>query len=118
MKTIALGHLQFLLLNSDIKFQLDIYTLEQHSIRVKINEINPLRKRYEVEHSLANQPKLVDVSLTKLDENYLEGQFGKLGKFLLQAKPFRLDLFSNDQLVMSTNSKNLFHFEHYRNKSE
>ncbi len=62
MKTIKNGHLQFLLVNtekSSVNFQLDIFTLEQNSLRVKINEINPLRKRFEVEHSLVNEPTLV-----------------------------------------------------------
>ncbi len=62
MKTITNGHLQFSLSNtlkSHVKFQLDLFTLEQNSLRVKINEINPLRKRYEVENVLVEEPKLV-----------------------------------------------------------
>jgi hypothetical protein len=62
MKTITNGHLQFLLRNTlkpHVKFQLDLYTLEHNSLRVKINEINPLRKRYEVEYVLVGEPKLV-----------------------------------------------------------
>lgn len=61
MNKIKTGHLQFLLINtrkSYVKLQLDIFTLEQNSLRVKINEINPLRKRYEVEYSLVGEPKL------------------------------------------------------------
>jgi hypothetical protein len=56
------GHLYFRLLNTQkphVKLRLDIFTLEHNSLRVKINEINPLRKRYEVEHSLVGEPKLV-----------------------------------------------------------
>ena len=63
MKKVKTGHLQFVLSNteqSNVKFQLDIYTLEQNSLRVKINEINPIRKRYQVEHSLVGEPKLVE----------------------------------------------------------
>jgi hypothetical protein len=62
MKTINNGHLQFSLhntLKSHVKFQLDLYTLEHNSLRVKINEINPLRKRYEVQSVLVGEPKLV-----------------------------------------------------------
>jgi hypothetical protein len=56
------GHLQFRLVNTlfeQSKLQLDIYTLEHRSIRVKINEINPLRQRYEVKDSLVTEPKRV-----------------------------------------------------------
>ncbi|CAF0994522.1 unnamed protein product [Adineta steineri] len=119
MKTIQSGHLQFILhntLKSPIKFQLDIFTLEHNSLRVKINERNPIRKRYEVEHALVGEPKLVDVKLTNLDGKQVEGSFGKSAKFLLNAKPFRLDLFTNGIFVMSVNSKNMFNFEHYRTK--
>ena len=62
MTTVKPGHLQFLMLNNEkpqVKFQLDIFTLEQNSVRVKINEINPLRKRFQVEHSLVGEPKLI-----------------------------------------------------------
>ncbi|CAF1002078.1 unnamed protein product [Adineta steineri] len=119
MKTITNGHLQFSLLNtlkSHVKLQLDLYTLQHNSLRVKINEINPVRKRYEVERVLVSEPKLVNVNITKSDNNQIEGRFDKTARFILNAKPFRLDLFTNDIFVMSVNSKNMFNFEHYRKK--
>jgi hypothetical protein len=54
--------------------------------------------------------------IKKLDGNQIEGRFGKTARFVLNAKPFRLDLFTNDIFVMSVNSKNMFNFEHYRKK--
>ena len=62
MKVINSGHLQFVLFNtlkSHVKFQLDLYTLEHDTLRVKINEINSLRKRYEVEYVLVDELKVV-----------------------------------------------------------
>jgi hypothetical protein len=56
------------------------------------------------------------VTVTKSDNGQIEGRFGKTAKFILNAKPFRLDLFTNDIFVMSVNSKNMFNFEHYRKK--
>lgn len=56
------GHLQFKLINSlvqEAEFQLDIFTLDHRTLRVKINEKNPLKKRYEVKESLIGEPKLV-----------------------------------------------------------
>lgn len=47
-------------LKSHVKFKLDIFTLEHNSLRVKINERNPIRKRYEVQDSLVGEPKLVE----------------------------------------------------------
>jgi hypothetical protein len=59
---------------------------------------------------------LFSVDITKTDNNQIEGRFGPTARFVLNAKPFRLDLFTNDQFVMSMNSKNMFNFEHYRKK--
>ena len=62
MKQVEDGHLQFSLHNTDQSsglLALDIYTLEHRSLRVKINENNPLRKRYEVQHALVGEPKRV-----------------------------------------------------------
>lgn len=63
MKKVSNGHIQFVLLNTlkpQVKLQLDLYALEHNTLRVKINEINPLRKRYEVENALVNEPKIVE----------------------------------------------------------
>ncbi|CAF0776287.1 unnamed protein product [Rotaria sordida] len=120
-KIIKNGHLRFLLLNtlkSHIKFKLEIFTLEHNSLRIKINELNPIRKRYEVKYSLVGELKLVNMNITKSDEKQIEVNFGERTKFLLNAKPFRLDLFTNDIFVMSVNSNNMFNFEYYRKKPE
>lgn len=56
------GHLKFQLINSQaehVQLQLDIFTLEHRTLRVKINEVNPLRKRYEVKDTLVGEPKPV-----------------------------------------------------------
>lgn len=63
MKTVGKGHLQFRLVNTlktHVKLQLDLFTLEENSLRMKINEVDPIRKRYEVEHVLVSEPKLVE----------------------------------------------------------
>lgn len=37
----------------------ELYSLDDNMFRVKINEKNPLRRRYEVEGSLVGDPKLI-----------------------------------------------------------
>jgi mannosyl-oligosaccharide alpha-1,3-glucosidase len=37
-------------------------------------------------------------------------------KVVLNYKPFRVDVYSNDELIISVNSRQLFKFEHFRNK--
>ena len=58
------------------------------------------------------------VTINQVDAKQVEGRFSKTARFLLNCKPFRLDLFTNDIFVMSVNSKNMFNFEHYRAKTE
>ena len=56
------GHLQFRLSNtmeSEKSFRLEIFTLEHQTLRLKINEENPLRQRYEAKESLVREPKPV-----------------------------------------------------------
>lgn len=62
LEKVKTGHVRLSLSNieeSGVKFQLDLFALEHNSLRVKINEINSIRKRFEVEHSLVGEPKLV-----------------------------------------------------------
>jgi len=63
-----------------------------------------------------NERMLSSVDVKRTDNNQIEGRFSKNARFILNAKPFRLDLFTNDIFVMSVNSKNMFNFEHYRAK--
>jgi len=38
-----------------IKFILQVFTMEDGAFRIKMNEANPIRPRYEVEHALLPQ---------------------------------------------------------------
>ena len=40
--------------------------------------------------------------------------FGGTGKAILLVKPFRLDVYDGDQLVISVNARGLLNFEHQR----
>ena len=43
---------------SDVVLRAEVYALENNMFRVKINEKNSLRQRYEVEGSLVGEPNL------------------------------------------------------------
>lgn len=58
------------------------------------------------------------MTINQIDGKQVEGRFSKAARFVLNCKPFRLDLFTNEIFVMSVNSKNMFNFEHYRKKAE
>jgi hypothetical protein len=48
------GHLNAQVLNSknSILFTMDIYLLKENRLRFRLNELNPLKKRYEVEDTI------------------------------------------------------------------
>lgn len=50
------------------------------------------------------------------DANQVELKSESKIKVILNAKPFKLELFSNDVLIALINSKNLLKFEHLRTK--
>lgn len=43
---------------NDVLLTVEIYSLVDNTFRVKINEKNPIKQRYEVEGSLAKEPEL------------------------------------------------------------
>ncbi len=88
--------------------KLNMFLLMNQNLLSKKNNYIKKKKTYLFDY--------LSVNIKKSDNNQIEGQFDKTAKFILNAKPFRLDLFTNDIFVMSVNSKNMFNFEHYRTK--
>jgi alpha 1,3-glucosidase len=43
-------------LENDVLFKLELFFLRDNTFRLKLNELNPLKKRYEVEHALVGEP--------------------------------------------------------------
>ena len=69
METVSLDNEQFTcqVVNQDnnILFKLELFFLRDNTFRLKFNELNPLKKRYEVEHALLGEPVK-----TKFVQNY------------------------------------------------
>ncbi len=61
--SISLSNNQFtcnvLDISQNILFKLELVVLDNNKIRFKFNELNPLKKRYEVENSLVGEPKRI-----------------------------------------------------------
>ncbi|CAG2104181.1 unnamed protein product [Medioppia subpectinata] len=115
------GHsVEFRLKNSHtgVTLQALIYSLVSgHVIRLKVNEINGLRHRFEAKDSLLPD---IPLSALKLADQTADGFTLHLAdtknKAVITAKPFRIDVYSDDKLVISGNQRGLFKFEHYRPK--
>uniref|UniRef100_A0A4W4GGK4 Neutral alpha-glucosidase AB n=1 Tax=Electrophorus electricus TaxID=8005 RepID=A0A4W4GGK4_ELEEL len=86
--------------SSQVRLLLELYRLQGNMTRVKINELKPLRPRYEVPDVLING---VVLSLGP-DEQRL----------IVSAQPFRLDIVEGPQVLLSLNSRGLLSFEHLR----
>ncbi|KAM4617591.1 neutral alpha-glucosidase AB [Discoglossus pictus] len=105
--------------NNQVSLLLEVFGLDGNMTRIKINEINPLKPRYEVPDVIIKPPQPADLQVTGQDDNTLELSLGSAGhKLLVTGTPFRLDILSGRDLVLSVNSRGLLHFEHLRERKD
>nr|XP_020652990.1 neutral alpha-glucosidase AB [Pogona vitticeps] len=98
---------------------LEVYGLKGNMTRIQINELNPLKPRYEVPDVLIQDPPVTRLSVTGRDDNSVELSLSDGGhKLILTAKPFRMDLLEGRELVLSVNSRGLLVFEHLRQRKD
>uniref|UniRef100_G3SUA1 Glucosidase alpha, neutral C n=1 Tax=Loxodonta africana TaxID=9785 RepID=G3SUA1_LOXAF len=91
----------------------EVYGLEGNIFRLKINEESPLKPRYEVPSVLTSKPSFVRLISCSGDKGSLVLADGKGDlKFHVTADPFRVDLVSEEDIVMSINSLGQLYFEH------
>ncbi|XP_015603638.1 neutral alpha-glucosidase AB [Cephus cinctus] len=107
------------LFNKDtgVYYVLHLTAVKDNTFRLHINEKNPIRPRYEVENALHHDPQPVKLELVERSTDSVTVSNGQ-NKVVLYAKPFRVDLYSDDQLVISANARGLMRFEHLRTKPE
>ncbi|XP_030378135.1 neutral alpha-glucosidase AB [Scaptodrosophila lebanonensis] len=98
------------------KFSLKLEALVGSSFRLQIDEKEPLRPRYRVEHALKGQPELGRIR----ERSEMNGELTVIAgntKAVLFADPFRIDFYEGDVLAVSVNAKNWMYFEHLRQKT-
>uniref|UniRef100_A0A674P1T4 Glucosidase II alpha subunit n=1 Tax=Takifugu rubripes TaxID=31033 RepID=A0A674P1T4_TAKRU len=78
-----------------VRLLLELYRLQGNMTRVKINELKPLKPRFEVP----------DLLIFPFSYHLYE---------LIPARPFRLDIMEGREVLMSLNSRGLLAFEHLR----
>uniref|UniRef100_A0A674MHA5 Neutral alpha-glucosidase AB n=1 Tax=Takifugu rubripes TaxID=31033 RepID=A0A674MHA5_TAKRU len=97
-----------------VRLLLELYRLQGNMTRVKINELKPLKPRFEVPDVLVKEPT-TDMSLLSQDENGVVLSLGvESQRVILSARPFRLDIMEGREVLMSLNSRGLLAFEHLR----
>uniref|UniRef100_A0A670XX90 Glucosidase alpha, neutral C n=1 Tax=Pseudonaja textilis TaxID=8673 RepID=A0A670XX90_PSETE len=80
---------------------------------LKINEVNPLKPRYEVPDVLIKEPASLRLKISEKDA----GKFVLIGaeqdqQIHIMAKPFQIQLISKDEILLSMNSNGLLYLEH------
>uniref|UniRef100_A0A3Q3EL20 Glucosidase II alpha subunit b n=1 Tax=Labrus bergylta TaxID=56723 RepID=A0A3Q3EL20_9LABR len=101
--------------NNKVRLLLELYRLQGNMTRVKINELKPLKPRYEVPDVLIREPPTEPLSLLSQDENGVVLSLGvESQRVIVSARPFRLDIMEGREVLMSLNSRGLLAFEHLR----
>uniref|UniRef100_A0A1B6GNL0 Glucosidase II subunit alpha n=2 Tax=Cuerna arida TaxID=1464854 RepID=A0A1B6GNL0_9HEMI len=106
------------LVNADngVHFRLVLTSLTDGRWRLEVDEAQPTRTRYRVQHVLHQEPPNAKLELVEKTENSVTVKSG-VNKAVLLGAPFRLDMYSSDLLILSVNARGLFRFEHHRTKS-
>lgn len=109
------------LLNEENKVTLfmELFVLQNNVIRIKVNELNPLKPRYEVPDVIINE--LPSQSLIMVCRDGLSVTLATVDggtQILIVAKPFRMEVREHGQMSMSVNSLGLLYFEHLRKNSQ
>lgn len=101
--------------NNKVRLLLELYRLQGNMTRVKINELKPVKPRYEVPDVLISDPITEALSVLSQDDNSLVLSLGgNKQRLIVSAQPFRLDIIEGPQVLMSLNSRGLLAFEHLR----
>ncbi|XP_029917217.1 neutral alpha-glucosidase AB isoform X3 [Myripristis murdjan] len=105
--------------NNKVRLLLELYRLQGNMTRVKINELKPLKPRYEVPDVLIQEPPTEPMSLLSQDENGVVLSLGaESQRVIVSARPFRLDIMEGREVLMSVNSRGLLAFEHLRMRKD
>ncbi|XP_076130945.1 neutral alpha-glucosidase AB-like isoform X1 [Alosa pseudoharengus] len=101
--------------NNKVRLLLELYRLQGNMTRVKINELKPLKPRYEVPDVLVKDPPTEPLSVLNRDENGMVLSLGADSqRLIISARPFRLDIVDGPNVLLSINSRGLLVFEHLR----
>ncbi|KAK0168914.1 hypothetical protein PV327_002670 [Microctonus hyperodae] len=107
------------LFNKDtgVYYVLQLTALEENTFRLHINEKNPLKPRYEVEHALQGVPNQIKLTISERTDDHTTVTNGP-SKIVIYHIPLKIDSYFDDQLVISANARGLMRFEHLRTKVE
>ena len=104
----------------DIKFSLEVRVHEDGVVRVRMDEVDGLKKRYDEasKWALAAEPSISTHIRWKVDTSAARAVFGQKAEHevVLEFKPLRVVLNKNGREQVVVNGRGLLHMEHFRNK--
>ncbi|XP_034273663.1 neutral alpha-glucosidase C isoform X3 [Pantherophis guttatus] len=117
LQTVELSNsnVKFQIFNEDSKVTLSVemYEIEGNIFRLKINEVNPLKPRYEVPDVLIQEPASLRLKISEKDADKLVLVGAEQDQQIhIMAKPFQIHLISKDEILLSINSNGLLYLEH------
>ncbi|CAE6475272.1 unnamed protein product [Rhizoctonia solani] len=105
-------------IHPNVKFQLSVVVHEDGTARVRMDEVDGLRKRYDgaADWALASAPEVRGVDWKPVNGG-IEGTWDGV---LLRVtyEPLLIELIRDGRVEMSVNGRGLLHMEHFRNKPE
>ncbi|XP_062341665.1 neutral alpha-glucosidase AB-like isoform X2 [Osmerus eperlanus] len=106
--------------NNKVRLLLELYRLQGNMTRVKINELKPIKPRFEVPDVLIADPPTEPLSVVTQDRGAVVLSLGGGGerRVIVNAQPFRLDIMEGPQVLLSLNARGLLAFEHLRYRKD
>ena len=106
----------------DIKFGLEVHVHEDGVIRVRMDEVDGLRKRYDeaAKWALTAEPSISTDIQWKVGASQARATFGQQleHEVVVDFKPMRVVLNKNGREQVVVNGRGLLHMEHFRNKTD
>ncbi|KAL1759917.1 glycoside hydrolase family 31 protein [Schizophyllum commune] len=106
----------------DVKFQLELRVHEDGVVRVRMDEVDGLRKRYDEAASwaLIAEPTVSKTVQWQAGKDYLRAIYGpnKELEVAVSYEPLRVALLRNGKAQVQLNGNGLLHMEHFRTKEE
>ncbi|KAI9311317.1 glycosyl hydrolases family 31-domain-containing protein [Dichotomocladium elegans] len=105
---------------TDVILTLDVHVLQDNTARVRINEKNPLKARYEdhIQYTLVGEP--VAQAAQAITKDDAEGRviitLDPSRSIVIYPSPIRIEFMVDGAPIVSFNDRGLFHFEHLRTK--
>lgn len=109
-------------IHPNVKFVLDVMIHEEGIVRVRMDEEDGLRKRYNeaAQWALIGEPLLNEDVIWKMDEGKAKAVYGPKKDMVLVVdfNPLKITLFRGGVEQVVLNGRGLLHMEHFRTKED